>query len=120
MLRSAPFFRYALVVGDLGPVPDNTRSVHVIVITSSGERILSQIDWMPSMTCNFMSARPARIAPGPAAVGAFSVSLAPGSYGVTLSNCDLIGQALGCGLPITVVVSSGVYARLDLAVDTRI
>ena len=70
---------------------------------------------------NFVSARPARIAPGPAAVGALRVNLALGSYGVTLSNCDSIGQALGCGvLPATVVVSSGVYARLDLADDTGI
>jgi len=116
-----PLFPLCTVVGVLGPVPDNIKSVHVIVITSSGERILSQIDWMPSMTCNFVSARPARIAPGPAAVGTFSVNLAPGNYGVTMSNCDSIGQALGCGgLPATVVVSSGVYARLDLAVDTGI
>jgi len=91
-----PLFPLCTVVGVLGPVPDNIKSVHVIVITSSGERILSQIDWMPSMTCNFVSARPARIAPGPAAVGTFSVNLAPGNYGVTMSNCDSIGQALGC------------------------
>ena len=101
-----PLFPLCTVVGDLGPVPDNIRSVHVIVITSSGERILSQIDWMPSMTCNFVSARPARIAPGPAAVGTFSVNLAPGSYSITLSNCDSSRQALGCrGLPMVVLVS---------------
>jgi len=116
-----PLFPLCTVVGNLGPVPDTIMTVHVIVITASGERILSQIDWMPSITCSFVSARPVRIAPGPAAVGTFNVNLAPGSYGVTLSNCDSIGQALGCGgLPITVVVSSGVYARLDLTVDTGI
>ncbi len=99
MRRSAPFSTNTFV-GDLGPVPGNIKSVNVIVITASGERILSQIDWMPSMTCNFVSARPARIAPGPAAVGTFSVNLAPGSYSITLSNCDSSRQALGCrGLP---------------------
>ena len=106
MLRPVLIVSLALIVGDLGPVPDNIKSVNVIVITASGERILSQIDWMPSMTCNFVSARPARIAPGPAAVGTFSVNLAPGSYSITLSNCDSSRQALGCrGLPMVVLVS---------------
>ena len=114
-----PLFPLCTVVGDLGPVPDNVKTVQVIVIASSGDRILSQVDWMPSLTCNFVSSRPARIAPGPAAVGTFSVNLAPGSYSITLSNCDLSSRALGCrGLPMAVVISSSEYARLDLPLDT--
>ena len=36
-----PLFPLCTIVGDFGPVPDNIKTVQVVVIASTGERILS-------------------------------------------------------------------------------
>ncbi|HZD12565.1 MAG TPA: hypothetical protein VE177_03485 [Candidatus Binatus sp.] len=101
------------IVPNLGKVSDDVRSIEVVARLSSGENVRTTVEWMSHLTCDYSSMDSGRVAPGPAAVGTYNLSLVPGEYMLTLSVCELSIHPLGCGvLPEPATVSQGSFLGL--------
>ena len=98
---TAPVCRANMTIGS---APSLYSSIEAVVSPQpSGQALTLPISWLSN---------------GCSVSGSLKASLAPGTYSLTLSNCQMMGCS--SALPKTVVVVSGQATTIDLSIDTGI
>jgi hypothetical protein len=97
-----------------GPTPLYFNQIQVLVTPSSGLALTVPVNWVTVEGCY--------------ASGTFKIGLNPGAYSLTMTSCTQqyalsISQPLGYGcsdLPRTVIVQSGAWIHIEIAIGTGI
>lgn len=102
-----PVFPICSVIVSSAPAPSYYNEIQLLVTPSSGLALTVPVHWLFVQDC-WVS-------------GTFRIGLNPGAYSLTLTSCISQPNSFGCSdLPMTAIVASGAWTRVEISVRTGI
>src|SRR2546425_6418537 len=107
-----PIFPICRTLASTIPAPSYYNQIQVLVTPSSGLALTIPVNWV--------------LVEGCWAHGTFEIGLNPGTYSLTITSCNpatasIYFPSYGCqDLPRTVIVESGAWTQIEIAIGTGI
>jgi hypothetical protein len=107
-----PIFPICRTLASTAPAPSYYNQIQVLITPSSGLALTIPVNWVIVESCW--------------AHGTFKIALNPGTYSLTITSCNpatpsIYFPSYGCqDLPRTVIVESGAWTQIEIAIGTGI
>src|SRR5437870_6675442 len=107
-----PVYPVCSVLQSTTPAPAYCNQIQVLVTPTSGLALSIPVNWVIVESCS--------------AHGTFKIALNPGTYSLTITSCNpatpsIYFPSYGCqDLPKTVIVESGAWTQIEIAIGTGI